>query len=241
MPVHDLVARLVDLEADVSYNALAAPGESEFRHVPGRVPVLISAPHGAAHTRLGQAKDEDEYTAGLARLVAELTGAHVFYARRRSLTDPNWDAGAPYKLRLAEIVRLTRIDFILDLHGAADRRPFGLALGTLSGRSCAGQLPAIIRALERSGFSRDGQGMARLDVDGAFTANGKTGQETVTRFAWSTLGVPAAQLEINESLRGAGLPSGAPADTLPGLAAKDALARTVDALVAFVHAVAGKE
>jgi hypothetical protein len=232
----DLVEWLVALESDIQYQDPAGPDQPEFRHAPGPVPVLLSAPHGAVHTRQGQVKEEDEYTAGMARLVAGMTGAHVLYARRKSPVDPNWDADAPYKLQLAEIVKAAGIRFVVDLHGAAARRPFGLALGTLSGRSCSRQLPAIVTALGAAGFSPDGQGTGRLDIDGAFTANGKTGQETVTHYAWFVLGVPAAQVEINESLRVARRRPDASAQQLH-FVTPEALQRTVAGLVAMVQAV----
>ncbi len=196
-----LIRRLIDLEADVCYREAAGPHEPEFEHEAGSLPVLISAPHGAVHRRNGTDKQEDDYTAGLARLVAELSGAHALYARRRSRSDPNWDRGVPYKLRLADIVRRAGIRFVLDLHGAAQRRPFGIALGTLRGESCPAHRPAIIAAFGEAGFSPSARGQARLDVDRFFTASGKDGQETVTRYAWASLGVPAAQIEINECLR----------------------------------------
>ncbi len=101
----EVMQRLVELEADVRYQELPSDGEPEFRYEPGQIPVLLSAPHGAVHTRLGQLKKEDEYTAGMARLVAELTGAHGLYARRRSTADPNWDTDIPYKKRLSRLSR----------------------------------------------------------------------------------------------------------------------------------------
>jgi hypothetical protein len=199
--VSRLIERLIALEADVRYQEPARDGEAEFRHVPGRTPVLLSAPHGAVHTRRGKLKEEDEYSAAMARLVAELTGAHALYARRRSDTDPNWYRGVPYKACLRRAVAGGQVRFVLDLHAAAPSRDFGIALGTIQGQSCPRHRQGIVDLLERGGFRRDGQGLDRLDVDQAFTARGLRGQETVTRYAWETLGLPAAQFEFHPCLR----------------------------------------
>src|SRR5512141_2255050 len=105
--------RLVRLESEIKYQLWPNQGELEYCYTSGTLPILISAPHGAIHTRNGKFKDEDEYTAAFARLVAEMSGAHVLYAQRKSGTDPNWYPDAPYKLRLKQIVETARIAFVL--------------------------------------------------------------------------------------------------------------------------------
>ena len=199
--MHDLIARLVELEAEIEYKNPPPPGQPDFIHIQGLIPVLISAPHGAAHTRNGRIKDEDEYTAGMARLVAERTGAHVLYAWRKSATDPNYAPGAPYKLALAKIVRGERIRFVLDLHGCSPRRPFGIALGSMRGQSCPAHFTVILAALDGHGFSPAGSGLLRLDVDRTFPGGGGDHQETITRYCVHSLGVSALQIELNALLR----------------------------------------
>jgi hypothetical protein len=72
----DLLARLAELEADIHYKTPPPAGERDFGYAFGRLPILLSAPHGAAHQRNGRLKAEDDFTAGMVRLVAEQTGAH---------------------------------------------------------------------------------------------------------------------------------------------------------------------
>ncbi len=197
----DLLTRLVELEADIHYKKAPLPGERDFGYDFGRLPIVISAPHGAAHSRNGALKNEDDYTASLARLVAEMTGAHALYLRYCSSVDANYDADVPYKHFLREVVKRNRIRFVLDLHGAAAYRDFGLALGTLNGESCPDQRPLFIAVLNRFGFFEDAPWLSRLDLDETFTAAGVEEQETITRFAAQRLHVPAAQLELNAYLR----------------------------------------
>jgi hypothetical protein len=196
----NLTERLVGLESDVRYCQRADESEPEFLHIPGETHVLLSAPHGATHTRDGEEKEEDEYTAGLARLVAELAGAHVLYARRRSATDPNADPEAPYRHLLRSVVDGFQIRFVLDLHGVRDERAFAIALGTMDGESCPDQEELLIETFEAHGFGTERPPAHRLVVnDPRFT--GGLSQDTVTRFVSQDLAVPAAQVELHEACR----------------------------------------
>ncbi len=94
-----------------------------------------------------------------------------------------------------------RIRFIVDLHGCAAYRDFGLALGTLHGQSCPAERSRILSLLHQFGFRPNGPWLSVVDVDRTFTANGRQGQETITRFAWQRLGVAAAQFELHPHLR----------------------------------------
>lgn len=196
-----MLKRLLELEADVEYRSPPGPGEAEFCYAPGSLPVLLSAPHGAAHTRNGRMKEEDEFTAGFSRLVAELSGAHALYARRMSATDPNYYPDTPYKSLLKEIVRQQGIRFVMDIHGASSQHGFGIALGTMSQQSCAGQYRKILETLEAYGFAPAEKGLQRLDVDQRFTGAGGRRQETITRYSFHRLGVSAAQFELSPHLR----------------------------------------
>jgi hypothetical protein len=198
----ELLHRLSELENDVRYQGFAEDEAEDFAYLSGRVPVLLSAPHGTVHTRLGKPKQEDEYTSGFAKLIAELTDVHVIYTRYRSLTDPNWYPDAPYKKVLQQVIEREDIRFVLDIHGVAEHRKFGIALGTLRGKSCPQHREVIIHHLERFGFRQDAdEVLHRLDLDRSFTAKGIKGQETITRFVYERLAVPAAQFELHPSLR----------------------------------------
>jgi len=199
----DLLKRLVELESDIEYQMPPAAGKPEFGYLPGRIAVLLSAPHGAAHRRKTyEYKDEDEYTAGLVRLLAEITGAYVLYARNRSTSDPNVHEDTPYKQKMREITSLAGIRFVLDMHGASDPKyKFGIALGTIAGKSCPVQRPLILSVLAKHGFSPEASGRDYLDVDKAFKGAGAAGRETITRYASQVLQVPAAQFELFADLR----------------------------------------
>ncbi|MFN7036593.1 MAG: hypothetical protein ACK4SN_09510 [Bellilinea sp.] len=200
--MNEWLRRLVALESEVEYKTPPRRGEGEFCFQPGSLPVLISAPHGAAHTRHGRLKEEDDFTAGLARLCAELSGAHVLYAWRKSATDPNYYPDVPYKQTLREVVRRYNICFVMDLHGCAAYRDFGIALGSMQGQSLPPDYRRIIlKVLYRYGFRSGGGWLSRVDIDRTFTAGNGSRQETITRFVSQRLGVAAIQIELNSYLR----------------------------------------
>ncbi len=197
----DPLEQLVEFENDIHYQEYADDDQPEYVHIKGNMPILLSAPHGAVHTRDGENKEEDEYTAGLARLIGNRTGAHVIYARRKSRTDPNADPAAPYKQALQQIIQENDIRFVLDLHGANMDRNFGIALGTLHGKSCSGpEKQIIVSAFEKYGISETGSGLSRLDNNNQLAGVGNANREPIVKFC-NRNSIPAAQIEINAWLR----------------------------------------
>jgi hypothetical protein len=196
------IATLTALEADVRYRLPPEPGDPGFRIQKGTLPVLLSAPHAAAHTRRGTIKEEDEYTAALARLLGQETGAHAIYTCCLSSDDANWDHDVPYKAALRELAECNAIRFVLDLHGCAGTRPFGLAIGTLGGRSCPEERELLLASLAKHGFQAEAHHpLDCIDIDRTFRAEGSSGAETITRYTWETLHISSAQLEIHPLLR----------------------------------------
>lgn len=200
MSNEDIISLLIELEKDVRYQDFSSETEPEFLYETGKIPILISAPHGAVHTRNGD-KEEDEYTAGIARLIGRKTAAHVLYARRKSRTDPNINPDAPYKVTLQQIVHENMIRFVIDLHGAKSNSDFGVAIGTMHGKSCsADDKLLIVNIFRKHAITEEGMSLARLDIDDSFPAEGNNGRETITKYC-HRIAIPAAQFEINAHLR----------------------------------------
>jgi hypothetical protein len=196
-----LLQRLLELESEIVYRSGPLPGEMDFCYQPGKLPLLITAPHGAAHCRAGRLKDEDEFTSGMARLVAEKTGAQTLYVNFQSENDHNYDRETPFKEMIRSLAGEGKVHFVLDLHGASDRHPFGIALGMMGGISCPAQADTILAVLADYGYSPGASNINHLDVDNHFKGGGGPRQETITQFSVSQLSIPAAQLELNAKLR----------------------------------------
>lgn len=183
-------------ESHVRYRDDPLPGQAAFRYRPGTRPVLISAPHGACHWRQGRWKREEVYTAALAHLLGEQSGAHALYTVRRICPDPNFEDESDYKRTLAGLLEQYPIRLVLDLHRTRPERQFGLELGTINSHSCPDYESLIIQEITTQHFdSNHGQILDRLWINRFFKGGAR--QRTVTRFASEQCGVNAAQIEIN--------------------------------------------
>jgi hypothetical protein len=205
----EMMAQLVMLESAVCPTQPPPFDEPAFTHIPGTLPILISAPHSAAHWRNGRLKKEEGFTAAIAQYTAAATGAHAFYTHYESAKDPNWHRDAPYKSALARILNQQRIKFVLDIHGMSNRYNIGLALGTINGRSCPQHELPMIQTLQAHGFYQTSPGHAiqfeqlqwqHFIVNHPRFTGGVT-SHTITRFVSQEVGIPAAQLELCTLLR----------------------------------------
>jgi len=175
-----------------------------FGYIEGKIPVLISAPHGAKHFRARENrwKCEDAFTAAIAIKLGRLTGAHVIFVKNKTLEDPNNALRCRYKDLLGKIVREHGIKFVMDIHGAGSEYPFKIDVGILDGRADKSSCPTFKHVIEKclEGFDR-----------GIFNKRFRARDPgTITWFAWKKLGVESAQFEISARYRrfedGAGCP-----------------------------------
>lgn len=164
----------------------------EFRK--GKIPILISAPHGARHWRDNNWKEEDEYTSSIAIKLAEQTGAYVIFVKNATREDPNYIEKNRYKEAIKEIVRRNGIKFILDLHGANQNRKFKVSVGVIENDAKRCTCPTFRESIQKafSGFQEN-----------IFNLSGLTASRrgTITSFAKNKLGIEAAQFEINGKYR----------------------------------------
>jgi hypothetical protein len=160
----------------------------------GKIPILISAPHGARHLRNGKWKEEDEYTASIAIKLADLTGAHAIYVKNATREDPNFDIECKYKEEIKKISKNYGIRFIADLHGAKLDRNFKISVGIINTDSERCSCPTF-KDLIQEAFSVFQKDVFNLD---GFSASSLG---TITYFAKNTLELEAAQFEINARYR----------------------------------------
>ncbi|MBW2038903.1 MAG: hypothetical protein JRI46_04790 [Deltaproteobacteria bacterium] len=182
---------------DIEFNRIEYNKESDdyFEIIEGKIPVLLSAPHGAKHLRNGVWKGEDGYTSSTAIKLGELTGAHVIFVKNKTREDSNYLTNTRYKDVIRKFVDGKGIKFLADLHGADITRNYKINVGIIDKDnmeecSCPRLKPTIeesLRAIQDPLFNLD-----------RFTA-GSSG--TVTYFAKHTCGIEAAQFEINARYR----------------------------------------
>lgn len=166
-----------------------------FGFIKGKIPILISAPHGAEHFRRRENrwKGEDEYTASLAIELGKLTGAYVIYVKNKTWEDPNNDPSSKYKKAVAKAVKQYHIKFLMDLHGSDERRPYKVDIGIISNQAGRSSCPTYKKIIQEA-FS----GFEPKIFNQKFCANDAC---TMTFFAKNELGIQAAQIEINAKYR----------------------------------------
>jgi hypothetical protein len=249
-PGNSLIQQLKEFEDDVRYQEFAQLDDEEFSYIRGKIPILLSAPHGAKHWRYDKRKgvdgpkEEDEFTAGMSCLIGKLTDAYVIYARRQSNTDPNWYPKIPYKEKLRQIVRDQKIQFVLDIHGAKSDSNFGIALGTMNDISCKAEQDKIIKVLGNQGFRvNTSDKLSKLAINPpAYTGSGDilNGQQTIIRFVSHDLLISAAQFELNAHLRIPKRRSDATV-TEAFIGDPNRITQTINALVAVVRMLSQQE
>lgn len=189
----DLLRQIKQIECSlIHYNTLSP---DYFGYIKGRIPILISAPHGAKHyrARWGSWKEEDAYTSALAIKLGELTGAHVLYVKNKTLEDPNSDLTSAYKNFLKKVVERDHIAFVLDLHGSRANQPFKIDVGTISNDLNKSSCPRFRQTIQET-FA----GFEPRIFNQKFCAGGPG---TITCYARQGLGVESAQIEINANYR----------------------------------------
>ena len=168
--------------------------EDYFAIIEGKIPVLVSAPHGAKHYRNGGFKEEDEYTGSLAIKLGEITGAYVIFVKNKTREDPNYDIRARYKDDIKKLVGEKKIRFVADLHGADHNRHYKVNVGIMDDDITKCSCPSLKPVIEEA-FKGFQQPLFNLDL---YTASSLG---TVTYFVKNTCKIEAAQFEINGKYR----------------------------------------
>jgi len=177
---------------DINYGKESA---EYYGFIRGKIPVLISAPHGAPHfrRRWHRWKGEDEYTSSIAIELGKLTGAYVIYVKNKTREDPNSDATSKYKMAVAKAVKQYDIKFLLDLHGSDEERPYEIDVGIIHDETQRSSCPTFKEVIQEAFSDSEPEVFNKK-----FCAKDAC---TLTSFAKHKLGIEAAQVEINAKYR----------------------------------------
>jgi len=167
--------------------------EDPFLVFPGKLPILVSAPHAVRFYRQKKIKMSDQFTGSIVFLLNKLTGCHAIAATKLYGGDPNIDNPCIYKDKIAEICSRGKVKLILDIHGAAREREFDVDFGTNSGKTLLVKV-SMLKTLEQNFQSF---GLSRISHD-YFSP---TAPNTIANYVARELGIPAVQVEINKQYR----------------------------------------
>ncbi len=219
--VLDELKRIKKIERKFSRHKYNGSKKAGFVIVPGRIPLMISAPHAINHFREGQLKCADRFTGSIAILLHQLTGCHIIYSSGYFNGDPNYDNlnSNPYQQALIEYLKEHNIPVLIDLHGASESRPYAVEIGTAPERDMDNN---IIGNPYSSLNGHDFIGkLVRLSFDYAFQRLDNTiptdiwentifdagSQNTVTKSVSRNSNTASIQLEINGHYRNQNKPN----------------------------------
>jgi hypothetical protein len=194
---------LVRIESQVHYAVPPPDGMAPFVIVRRPSPILLSAPHGAITYR-GNAREEwhqeDDYTGGMALLLAERCGTSAMATVwRTDDSDPNYhcEPRSPYKRALHTLVAEMGVRWVVDLHASADASLPARVLVDLGTRR---ELQSLPRAqLDRlRGLIEAALGPRTVSQD-RFPA--RRAGRTITAFCHGALGLHAVQVEMKSAVR----------------------------------------
>lgn len=239
------IVRLISLESNVHYGEPPPPGRESFVVVRRRAPVLISAPHGAITHRNSYREEwhpEDDFTAGMALLLAERCGVPaIVTVWRTDNEDPNHhvEANSAYKRALKRAVERAGVRWVIDLHASADNsmpRDVLVDLGTRKEKQSLPpeQLAELTRLIE--GYI--GAGSVSHN-----TFPARVNRRTITAYCHGVLGLHAVQglyavqVEMKSAVRAAErrVDSTAYAESGPFSARPANVIGMLQALADFIH------
>ncbi|MDP4160691.1 MAG: hypothetical protein Q8911_13185, partial [Bacillota bacterium] len=164
-----------------------------FQVFPGKLPVLLSAPHAVRYYRQKKIKPSDQFTGSIVYLLNRLTGCQAIAATKLYGGDPANDNPCIYKAKISEICQRNKVKWVLDIQGAARELDFDIALGTNNGKTLmdkASLTETLIRNFQAFGLER----LSHNHI-------ADTGRHSVVTYVAHELGIPAVQVEINKQYR----------------------------------------
>ena len=177
------------------YDGNPTEANINFKLIPGKLPILLSAPHAVNQTRDGKIKFADKMTGSMVELLCKETGAYGIIRTYNMQDDPSADNtghGLLYKKAILELMERKPIRCLIDLHGCRDNSAFDMDIGTNQGKNTQGNQELI--SWVRDQLAKAG----RTGVDYFYTAERNT---TVCNYVSSEKGIPCIQIELSATLR----------------------------------------
>lgn len=94
-----------------------------------------------------------------------------------------------FKTKLLDIIKNNNIKLVLDIHGAAQNRPFDIELGTLN------NLSADFSTINELKEAFTENGITNVEINNPFKGGG------ITQFVYSNTDIDVIQIEINRKYR----------------------------------------
>jgi hypothetical protein len=204
---HYHLKELIRIEKEVHYCFAPPQGRMPFIVIERDSPILLSAPHGAITFRNDAKRlwhEEDEYTAGMALLLAEIFQTSVIATTWKTCdSDPNFhhEPRSIYKREIRRIVRACGIRYVIDLHGASDTTE-KIPTGKLVDLGIRGDLNSLEPKLTNLLEKRINENLGGDFVNrNGFPAIAIEDLMTITAFSHHKLKIQSVQIEMRPLVR----------------------------------------
>jgi len=97
--------------------------------------ILISAPHGVHHMRLGKLKYCELGSIATALYLKEKSNCYFIAKTKNNNDDANFDEVSAYKESIKKLIKKHNIKYVIDFHGLAENRGCDINLGTHIGNN----------------------------------------------------------------------------------------------------------
>jgi len=203
----NIIEKLIQIEAGIHYFESPKPGQMPFFVIERESPVIISAPHGAMTFRNNHMEtwhEEDEYTAGMAILLSEISNTSVIATTWKTEdSDPNEhdEDRSVYKQELRRLAQSANARCVIDLHGVGEDNPrlFEKQRVELGTGSRDEYMPVEVHKALVAFLNKNlGKNAAYRNGRLGFRAEGNN---RIARFSYQTLGLHSVQIEMKPSVR----------------------------------------
>jgi len=167
--------------------------------VEGKRPIILSAPHVFAHSRLNlerKLKQGEPWTDEIVREISRQTECFGIYTIGDTLDfDPNFtkELDNPYKAQIRKLVKKQKIKYLIDIHGLSDSHQYDFGIYFKSKFIKSRNLAFKVAEEVNKGILRNSLiNVLYFKPDG---------QETVAEFCCEKLKIPAIQIEIARYIR----------------------------------------
>ncbi len=166
-----------------------------YKVIQGKIPILLSAPHGVKQVRNKKIKWEDAMTGGIVEYLCDTINAFGIIRTCNLNDDPNYNNDSlslQYKNEINNLIEKNNIVYLFDIHGCSNKYGFDIAIGTNDGNnlSCNKEEFNNIKSILATDFS--------VAIDTKFKASKPY---TISNYIHNQSNITCIQLEISKKVR----------------------------------------
>ena len=166
-----------------------------YKIIPGKIPILLSAPHSVKQVRNKEIKWEDALTGGIVEYLCDTTNTFGIIRTCNLNDDPNYNDDSislQYKYEINNLINENNIIYLFDIHGCSNKYDFDIAIGTNNGNnlSCDKEEFNNIKTLLSNDFS--------VSIDTKFKASKPY---TISNYNHNFSNITCIQLEVIKKVR----------------------------------------